>query len=69
MRKRVSFVSCPECKIYTFQKVLVTRVHDDLRTWRRRECEECHHRWCTIQQPEESVDNITEADFLKQEVN
>tara|TARA_R100000231_G_C5308131_1_gene159586 strand:- start:312 stop:521 length:210 start_codon:yes stop_codon:yes gene_type:complete len=69
MRKRISFVSCPVCKIYTFQRILVTRVHDDHRVYRRRECLDCHHRWCTIQQPEESVDNISERDFLKQEVD
>ena len=65
MRKRISFVCCPNCNMFTFQKVLFTRVHQDHRTLRRRECEDCKHRWNTIQQPEESVDNITERSFLK----
>jgi len=51
--------------MFTFQKVLATRVHEDHRTLRRRECEDCGHKWNTIQQPEESVDNITERSFLK----
>ncbi len=65
MRKRISFVCCPNCNMFTFQKVLFTRVHEDHRTLRRRECEDCGHKWNTIQQPEESVDNITERSFLK----
>ena len=64
MRKRLSYVVCPKCEVYTFQKVLFTRVHDDHRTLRKRECEICNHRWNTIQDPEQTVDDITERKFL-----
>ena len=64
MRKRLSYVVCPKCEVYTFQKVLFTRVHDDHRTLRKRECESCNHRWNTIQDPEQTVDDITERKFL-----
>ena len=66
MKKRISFVCCPECDMYTFQKIILTRVHDeDHRILRRRECLGCSHKWYTIQQPEESVDNMTERTFLR----
>ena len=64
MRKRLSYVLCPKCEVYTFQKILLTRVHDDHRTLRKRECESCNHRWNTIQDPEQTVDDITERKFL-----
>ena len=65
MRKRISYVICPKCEVYTFQKILFTRVNeDDHRTLRRRCCEECNHKWNTIQEPEKTVDNISEREFL-----
>ena len=64
MRKRISYVICPKCEVYTFQKILFTRVHEDHRILRKRCCESCNHKWNTIQQPEQTVDDITERSFL-----
>ena len=67
MRKRISFVACPECKIFTFQKIISTVVDDEHRILRRRNCLDCGHKWYTVQQPEVSVENMTTSKFLNEQ--
>ena len=50
--KRITWVECPGCKIYSDQKVVRSDRNSKFIIIRRRECYECGHRWETIQYPE-----------------
>ena len=47
-------MNCPECnsqRVY----IVMTKPTQDSRTLRRRRCDDCEHRWYTLQQPEEVI--------------
>ena len=50
--KRITWVECPGCKMYSDQKVVRSDRNSKFIIIRRRECYECGHRWETIQYPE-----------------
>lgn len=64
--KRISWVLCPNCEIYTIQKVVSIVVNKDFRQIRRRVCFDCGHRWYTIQNPEKTIDDIKAKKLSKE---
>ena len=64
-RKRYLWIECPKCKKLTEQRIVSTKVNEDYEILRRRWCLECEHRWHTLQEPEQQVENITESTFLR----
>ena len=56
--KRITWVECPGCKMYSDQKVIKSERNSKFITIRRRLCYECGHKWFTIQYPEMIVPDI-----------
>lgn len=52
--------ACPDCGTYASQ-VLDSEPFAHGYRWRRRRCKECHHRWNTLEVPQESL-TITPAE-------
>jgi len=65
MKKRISFVCCPKCKIYTFQKIISTVVNEEHKVVRRRVCLDCEYRWYTYQTPEKTINNLKAGYLMK----
>ena len=64
-RKRYLWIKCPKCKTTTQQRIISTVYNEDYQVLRRRMCLECEHKWNTLQEPEQQVENITERTFLR----
>ena len=56
--KRITWVECPGCKMYSDQKVIMSQRNSKFITIRRRLCYKCGHKWFTIQYPEMIVPDI-----------
>ena len=56
--KRITWVECPGCKMYSDQKVIKSERNSKFITVRRRLCYGCGHKWFTIQYPEMIVPDI-----------
>ena len=63
MKKFISYVQCPSCQLYTYQKIICTEVNKKHQIRRRRKCLDCNFRWYTIQNPEESIGQRKLASF------